>query len=195
MKKLLSFFLICGAALWHPAAKAQQQLSVQYVVAVPAAGFNGYIGETSFNGALFELHRHVGPVALGGSFGWNAFYERKPHGLYHDGNASFSGVQYHYANILPLHLGGYYTFFRERELNPVAGIGMGALYSMQVTDMGLYRWATDYWSLSVRPEAGLLYWPWFSTGIKVAFRYNQSFKTSASNPGQSFWTFSVGFVY
>lgn len=196
MAKLLqiAFSLTCLLILADE-IQGQDQISAQYTVALPTSGLRDYVDVVSFRGFTFDLHRKLPRMALGGGFGWNSFYERKAYATYRDGNASFSGVQDRYNNIIPLYLGGYHLLRPEKNLSPYAGFGVGTIYIMRVTDMGLYRWADDHWSFSLRPEAGLICWLWDNTGLKASVRYHQGFKPASLEQNQSFWSLSVGLVY
>jgi outer membrane protein len=194
MKNLLRVLFISAMLGGVHQIQAQEYASIQYVVAIPTNDLRDYISETSFRGAAIEYHSKITPnIALGGSIGWNSFYQKNPYGTYEDGTASLSGIQYRYSSAMPLYISGLYFFKEENTFDPFVGLGIGAVYTIRDTDMGIYRWEEDTWNFSLRPEVGLMFAIKDRVGAKLALRYNQAFKTDEMKD-QSFFSFAIGVI-
>ncbi len=187
--------MLLGFSSVSPRIKAQHYYSIQYSISIPTNDLRDYISKTSFKGITFEYFTKItSEFAAGVTVGWNGFYERMTYATYTDGTASTSGIQYRYSNAAPFHLSGLYFFGSENKVSPYVGLGIGAIYTVRTTDMGLFRWEEDTWNFSVRPEAGLVYNFRYYSGFKLSIRYNEAFRTSEMDD-QSFLSVNVGLVF
>lgn len=192
MKKIILLLLLTGC-LVSPAF-AQHSFSIQY-----ALGFGGtvnnYITSTSVRGATFEYKIYPQPnISIGLDAGWNHFYERRAYDTYTSGTASLSGVQFRYANAVPIFVTTSYYFSPGNKVNPYVGLGVGTIFMSRYVDMGIFRFTDDEWHFALKPEAGVLVSLNPEMDLILGLRYNNAFATNDTEQ-QNFMAFNIGFVW
>jgi hypothetical protein len=162
-----------------------------YSMSVPAVGTNDYINAGSFRGANYEGFYELKPkFALSWLFGWNVFYNELRNETYVDGNLTITGNQFRYQNAFPMLVRGLYLFGVPKGIRPFAGAGIGVIYNIRRTDIGLYELKTDAWHFTMAPELGIMI-PLGDALITTSVRYNYAVK--ARDLGQqSYISFNIG---
>jgi opacity protein-like surface antigen len=192
MKKIL--FLSILAASLSTAAVAQSSFSIQYSLGF-GGSINDYITSTSVRGATFEYKIYPSPnVSVGIDAGWNHFYERRAYDTYTTGTRSLSGVQFRYANAVPIFLTTSYYLKPGEKINPFIGVGVGTVFMSRYVDMGQFRVTEEEWHFALKPEAGVLVNLNPDMDLILGFRYNNAFATSDTD-AISYMMFNVGFVW
>ena len=194
MKKIL---LLVGILCLGVASFAQDTYtSLHYDISVPLSNTQDYIGRGSWRGVGFDYRNKIsGNFAVGFSFGWHVFYERKDFDTYTEGNVSLSGVQFRYINSFPMHVNGtYFLGNEESDFQPFIGLGIGTTSFNKRTEMGLFQSTTKSWNFSMQPEAGFLYRVSYNTAIIGAAKYYSIFKNSKID-AQGYLSFNVGFAW
>jgi opacity protein-like surface antigen len=192
MKKILSLLLL--VALFSTAAVAQSSFSIQYSLGF-GGSMNDYISSTSVRGATFEYKMYPSPnVSVGLDAGWNHFYERRAYSTYTDGTLSLSGVQFRYANAVPIFVTTSYYLKPGEKINPFIGVGVGTVFMSRYIDMGQYRVTEEAWHFALKPEVGVLVNLSPDMDLILGFRYNNAFDTSDTD-AISYMMFNVGFVW
>jgi opacity protein-like surface antigen len=192
MKKIL--FLMLLAASFSTVAVAQSSFSIQYSLGF-GGSMNDYISSTSVRGATFEYKMYPSPnVSVGLDAGWNHFYERRAYSTYTDGTLSLSGVQFRYANAVPIFVTTSYYLKPGEKINPFIGVGVGTVFMSRYIDMGQYRVTEEAWHFALKPEAGVLVNLSPDMDLILGFRYNNAFDTSDTD-AISYMMFNVGFVW
>lgn len=192
MKKLFTLALICGV-LSVPAL-AQNTFSIQYSLSFGGT-INNYITSTSVRGATFEYKVMPQPnIGIGVDVGWNHFYERRAYDTYTSGTQSLSGVQYRYANAVPIFVTTNYFFSPGEKINPFIGLGVGTIFLNRYMDMGQFRVTDENWHFALKPEFGARVELAPDMDLILSYRYMNAFGTSDSDM-QNFMTFNVGFVW
>lgn len=192
MKKI--FFLLLVSGVFTVPAFAQHSFSMQYSMGFGGT-INDFVSSTSLRGATFEYKIFVDPqFSIGLDAGWNHFYERRAFDTYTSGTTSVSGVQFRYADAVPIYLTGTYYFMPGNHINPFFGVGVGTIYLSRYLDMGIFRITSDEWHFGLKPEAGVLVNLSPDMDFILGFRYNKAFATN-DTADQSFMTFNVGFVW
>lgn len=187
---VLAFFLCVDDS-----AIAQSYTSLQYAVSIPTGDLQGHTSKTSFRGVNFEYQHFVTTaISVGIDIAYNVFYERKSYDTYTQGSVSVSGVQYRYNNIVPVYGKGYYYLLTDGEFLPYVGLGIGALYNLRNTDMGVYTIEEKNWHFAIAPEAGVMIEVSSEVGIKLGLKYTNSFKSNKAN-AISFLAFNVGVIW
>jgi outer membrane protein len=154
-----------------------------------------FISNGSFRGFLFEYRYRVTPnVAAGIDLSWNVFYERMDYSTYSIDTRSLSGVQYRYSNEFPMLISFDYFFKPDSDFNPYAGLGIGTIYSLRNTDMGLYTLEEDAWHFALKPEAGFIYSFSPYIGFKLGAKYYHGFK-AGDLESQSYISISSGLAF
>ena len=186
----LAFLCFIGTGM----AQQTTQTSIQYNVAYPAAGLQDYIGESSFRGLEFTYHYLLTPqVGLGFSAGMNIFYE-KERNTFSEGTYSITGTQYRYANLFPALVSFSYFFTPEQTLNPYVNLGVGALYVLHESEIGLYTNKTNSWQMNLKPEIGVIYALNPGLGLKLSGKFYQTFESDELAP-QSYAALGIGIVF
>jgi opacity protein-like surface antigen len=192
MKKFLFLFLLAGSL--STTALAQSSFSIQYSLAF-GGSMNDYITSTSVRGATFEYKMYPSPnVSVGIDAGWNHFYERRAYSTYTDGTLSLSGVQFRYANAVPIFVTASYYLKPGEKINPFIGLGVGTVFMSRYVDMGQFRVLDEEWHFALKPEAGVLVSLSPDMDLILGFRYNNAFATSDTD-AISYMMFNVGFVW
>ena len=194
MKKFI--FLVGILCLGFSAFAQDTYTSLHYDISVPLSNTQDYIGKGSWRGVGFDYRNKIsGNFAVGFSFGWHVFYERKDFDTYTEGNVSLSGVQFRYINSFPMHVNGtYFLGNEESDFQPFIGLGIGTTSFNKRTEMGLFQSTTKSWNFSMQPEAGFLYRVSYNTAIIGAAKYYSIFKNSKID-AQGYLSFNVGFAW
>lgn len=192
MKKILFLLLLAGSL--STTAIAQSSFSIQYSLGF-GGSMNDYITSTSVRGATFEYKMYPSPnFSVGIDAGWNHFYERRAYSTYTDGTLSLSGVQFRYANAVPIFVTGSYYLSPGEKINPFIGVGVGTVFMSRYIDMGQFRVLDEEWHFALKPEAGVLVSLSPDMDLILGFRYNNAFATSDTD-AISYMMFNVGFVW
>jgi outer membrane protein W len=197
MKMRLKHIIISLTLLLPVMTFAQDGYTYQglsYSMSVPTGGTQDYIDAGSYRGINYEgLHELTPKLAVGWLFGWNVFNIELRNETYVNDNVTITGNQFRYQNEFPMLVRGMYMFGAQGGFRPYLGVGMGVIYNVRRTDIGLYSLKTDAWHFSVSPELGILIPVGESTRISASVRYNYGVK--ARDLGQqSYISFNLGFV-
>jgi len=192
MKKILLLVLISGA--FAVTTMAQSSFSLQYSMGFGGT-INNYITSTSWRGVTLEYKMYPQPnISIGIDASWNHFYERRAHDTYTYGTSSYTGVQFRYAEAIPIYITTNYYFSPGEKINPFIGVGIGTMYLDRYTDMGIFRVSYDSWHFAMKPEVGALVSLNPDLDLILALRYNNAFKTE-DDTNQNYMTFNLGFVW
>lgn len=179
MKKL---FIIAFIALFVNlgVTKAQESVvSVDWTIGFGMGDLGDYVEKASFRGFAFTYKWNFSNENLyaGLDLGWNAFYEDKDYDTYTYGTISVSGKQFRYTNHYPILVSVDYFFLPGEDFNPYVNFGLGTMYTLRRTDMGIFRVEQEAWHFAIKPEAGIIYNFNYSTGFKVGVKYLTGFKS------------------
>ena len=192
MKTAILFCLLGMASAGVYAQDGNYMIS--YPISFPMGNLHDYSSNVSFRGISLEFNKKTSPQTTAGlEVGWNVFYQQVDRKVYHDGNASITGVQYRYTNAVPIILGGkYYAKTGSRALRPYVGVGLGTLYANRTTDFGLYEITSDGWQFLIRPEAGIDMQFARGESFFLGAKYMWGFNTSSLD-GQQWLSINIGF--
>jgi hypothetical protein len=87
-----------------------------------------------------------------------------------------------------------YRILTEGMVIPYAGLGIGTLYDLRNTDMGMWTVEEDNWHFLMSPEAGLLFDVSPDMTVKLNAKYDYGFKTSDADALGNL-NISLGFVF
>ena len=193
-KTIVIIFLLLAVAISSSELSAQNYTSIQYSVGVPLGALQDHVEKVSARGVNFEFHSEINAqITLGVNLGYNVYYERKDYASYTINNATLSGVQYRYDNVFPMLVNAHYNF-STGTIIPYVGLGLGTLYNLRNTNMGVYEFEQNNWHFLVSPEAGAMFDLSPYTRIKLNVKYDQAFKTKSADAMGNL-TFNVGFVF
>ena len=192
MKKNL--FLVLIAVVCITPSLAQSSFSIQYSMGF-GGNMNDFVSTTSLRGATFEYKLYPQPnISIGIDAGWNHYYERRAYDTYTSGTLSITGVQFRYADAVPIFVTTSYYFSPGEKINPFIGLGIGSMYVSRYLDMGSWRVTEDDWHFAVKPEVGVLVNANPDMDIIFCLRYNNAFETNDTKD-QTYMTFNIGFVW
>jgi hypothetical protein len=196
MKKIIFItILVISIAAGRMNAQHRGYTSFQYEIGIPAGDLNSYISKPSFRGFLFEYKHNISEdISAGLDLGWNVFYERKSYDTYTVNEASLSGVQYRYSNEFPMLISFDYTFMPGNKVQPYASLGIGTIYSLRDTDMGIYRLEEDVWHFAIKPEVGMILNLSDIVGFKLAAKYYNGF-AAGDLKTQGYFSISSGLAF
>lgn len=166
---------------------------LSYSMAVPLAGTQDYIDAGSFRGMNYEGYHELSPkFAVGWLFGWNVFKSELRNETYTKDNVTIHGNQFRYQNEFPMLVRGMYLLGAPLGIRPYVGIGLGTMYNIRRTDIGLYSIEKDSWHFTMAPELGILI-PVRESKISASVRYNYAVEAREIGE-QSFVSFNLGFM-
>jgi hypothetical protein len=195
MKKTIILLSLLTAGVFISSyVSAQSFTSLQYTVGIPFGGLKDHTNKVSGRGFTFEFHKEVAPaLSVGVNVGYSVFYEHKPYGSYTRNNATLTGIQYRYNNVFPMLVNAHYAF-GEGMIVPYIGLGLGTVYDLRNTNMGLYTIEENNWHFLISPEAGLLFDVSAGTSIKLNVKYDNAVKTQEAD-GFGNLNICLGFVF
>lgn len=192
----LKQIIICLIFLLPLATFAQSGYTYQglsYSMAVPLGGTQDYIDAGSFRGMNYEgYHELSSKFAIGWLFGWNVFKSELRNETYTQDNVTITGNQFRYQNEFPMLVRGMFLLGAPAGIRPYVGAGIGVIYNVRRTDIGLYSIEKNAWHFAMAPEMGILI-PVRESIITASVRYNYAVK--AKDLGQqSYVSFNLGFM-
>jgi len=195
MKKTIFIALMLASGVFITSfVSAQSFTSIQYTVGVPTGGLKDHVSKMSWRGATFEYQREVAPsVSVGVNFAWSTFYERKDYDSYTANNATLTGVQYRYDNLFPMLVNGQYKI-GTGSIIPYVGLGIGTMYDLRNTDMGIWTLEEKNWHFLMSPEGGFLFDISPGTSLKLNAKYDYAFKIKDADAFGNL-NISFGFVF
>jgi hypothetical protein len=198
MKKSLIIIIMLAAGVFiSPFVSAQSNTSLLYSVGVPMGALKDHTASTSWRGVTFEWQKFINTdVSVGVNLAYSVFYDKMPYGSYTKGDATLTGQQYRYNNLFPMAVNGQYHIggASGSGIKPYIGLGIGTIYDLRNTDMGMWTIEENNWHFLLAPEVGITYDLSIATGIKVSARYDNAFKTSDAD-GFGNLNINVGFVF
>lgn len=182
MKKILFIALMLLGTLFvsqKAVAQASSYTSLEWIVGIPTGSLEEHTSNVSGRGMGFEYQQVVAPnISVGFNFSYSVFYEDKPFGTYTNGSATLSGYQFRYNNLFPISVNGQYHFDNGGKIVPYIGLGVGAIYDLRNTDMGLYTIEEENWQFLMAPDFGLMFRISENTGVRLHVKYDYAFKAS-----------------
>jgi outer membrane protein len=162
-------------------------------MAVPLAGTQDYIDAGSFRGLNYEGYHELSPkFAVGWLFGWNVFKSELRNETYIRDNITIHGNQFRYQNDFPMLVRGMYLFGAPAGIRPYMGAGLGAMYNISRTDIGLYSIEKTSWHFTMAPEIGIMI-PVRESKISASLRYTYGVKAREVG-AQSYVSFNLGIL-
>lgn len=195
MKKTLFFILIIALAVPGVVKAQSGYTSFQYQMGFSMGDLGDYIGAASFRGAVFDYQKNLNSnLSVGLEFAWSTFYEEKEYDTYIQEPNSLSGIQYRYSNMFPMLATVEYYLIQEGAVKPYVNLGIGTMYTIRSTDMGLWRLEEKAWQFGLKPELGVIYEMGVSTSVKLEGKYYMGMGGSELE-NQSFFAISAGMVF
>lgn len=195
MKKTLVMIIVLGLTAISVSRAQGGHVSFQYAISFGTGDLGDYVSKTSFRGAVFEYQRNIGEnISAGVEFGWNVFFENKDYDTYTYGSESLSGKQFRYSNNLPMLLTASYILSPDKSLQPYVNLGIGTMYTLRNTDMGVWTWEQTAWHFALKPEIGVLYELSYSVALQATGKYYMGF-ASGDLETQSYLTLSAGIAF
>jgi len=195
MKKTFIYIILLSLAIPGMVRAQGGSTSIQYVIGFGTGDLGSYISSPSFRGAVFNYQKNVNEkLSAGIELGWNVFYEKMDYDTYTIETVSLSGVQYRYSNIFPMLVTAEYNLYPENKLKPYVNLGIGTIYNMRTTDMGLWRLEEKTWHFALKPEIGLLYQLNPAAAFKLSGKYYVGFAAGGLD-AQSYFAISAGFAF
>ena len=196
MKKSLMLIIMLTAGVFvAPFVSAQSNFSVLYSVGIPMGALSDHTSEVSARGMTMEYQKFIkSNISVGVNFGYSVFYEKLPYGSYTSGTATLTGTQYRYNNLFPMLVNGQYHLNSDGAIKPYVGLGIGTIYNIRNTDMGLWTVEQNNWHFLVTPEAGITFGIGQNTALKLNAKYDNAFKTDKADSFANL-NFNIGFVF
>ncbi len=181
MKKYILCLIALGLSLLTDLqAQKKQYYNLGWEIGFPVGSFSNYISSASLRGGYFSGNIFVtDAVSVGFKFGYNSYYENMPRQTwYMPYGTAVTAASYNYSTQAPIQVGGYYHFKTNGQIEPYAGLGLGANYITEeilIQDLAVYD---NQWAFLVTPEIGLRYQlKNIPIGITLKAAYNHNFNS------------------
>jgi len=195
MKKTIFFILVICLAVPGIIKAQNGYTSIQYQMGFAMGDLGDYIGKASFRGAVFDYQKNLSSNAsVGLELGWNTFYEKKDYDTYTVEPYSVSGIQYRYSNMFPMLVTAEYYFMDEGAVKPYFNLGIGTMYTIRNTDMGVWRLEEKAWQFGLKPELGIIYEVGYNSAVKLEAKYYMGIGGSKLET-QGYLGISAGMVF
>ena len=168
-------------------------LGITYNLGMPVGSTADFASRFSARGWGAEYRAIIDRQwGIGGSIGWNVFYEDRGVVTATFETVSVTGRQYKYVNTLPIMLTGHYHHKTGGAAVPFIGAGIGTAYIETRTEMGLYAVTDDSWHFVMAPEAGVVIPVSYDFALYFSLRYHYAPKTSKSISSHSWLGINLG---
>ena len=195
MKRAIYFLLVIGLAVPGIVKAQSGYTSFQYQIGFGMGDLGDYIEKASFRGAVFDYQKNLSSgLSVGLELAWSTFYEKKDYDTYTVEPYSLSGIQYRYSNMFPMLLTAEYYLKSEGAVRPYVNLGLGTMYTIRDTDMGLWRLEEKAWQFGLKPELGVIYDVGMNSSVKLEGKYYMGLGGSKLE-NQSFFALSAGMVF
>jgi outer membrane protein W len=196
MKKAI--IIIAMAVFTGTAAFSQNVWTVNYDIGLPLGEMTDYVSKTSFRGFSVNGNTYItDKVTVGGSMIWHAFYEKYPRNTYELPDGAVTSTVWAKMYVMPLIANLRYNFKPEGTFRPYVGLGTGAYYIQQETQVGIYSDKKDNWRFGLTPELGLYYPVGLSDlalHVRVAYS-NVFYNVDPIGSNLGFMDFSIGLAF
>lgn len=196
MKGLLLGTMLCAVGTSTFAQTASWNFN--YVMAAPMGDTKSeWIEEFSFRGFSIDGHSFIDDqFSIGGSMGWQGFYEKREDQLVENGNSDIFGTQFRYLNTFNVSFDAHYYFGQPYSIRPYVGIAAGPSYVSQRGDLGLWSLLWEGWHFAFRGEAGV-YVPFNNSdyGLNLGVKYNYILKRKESPYDHQWLAINVGLLH
>jgi hypothetical protein len=197
MKKIIIITFMLAAGIFssiYVSAQGKSNTSLLYTFGVPFGSLDEHTGNWSGRGVTMEYQKEISEsFSVGLNIAYSVYCGEKPKDTYTEGNMSITGVKYNYNNIVPILVTGNYTFGMG-SVGPYIGLGIGTLYDLRNTNMGLYTIEEHNWHFAMSPQAGFIFDTGAPVSLKLALKYDHAFKIQNSD-GFGALAMSIGIVF
>jgi len=176
----IAIFLFSGIAT----AQHATHFTLSYNVSFPSGDLSKFVEKTSWRGGALEWKGFINEKMSAGIDGaWHTFYQKNDYDSYNvdieDINITLTGRQYRYSNNIPIY--GRFDYHGSNEGDNIrwfAGVGLGTMWSEQITNMGLYQFTSDTWHFAMSPRIGVNYYLNDWRALSLSLSYDYGFETS-----------------
>lgn len=199
MKRIIyTTIVFCMIAV---AAHAQRKtlITLDYTPSMTLGSAREFIEPFSWSGITLDYKFFVKEhYALGFNAGWNFYYQAKDEPVtekfqVNNAEVTITGKQFRYINAIPLLITG--TYYKEsKSADFYASLGVGALYSNQRKEMGLYAAIGNNWQFAVSPMVGTYVPLSYNTTMHLGLQYNYCLAAD-DYINVSYLAFKVGFAW
>ena len=179
--------------------KAQEAYlsGVSYQVSIPNSGLKEFIDKESYRGFNAQSRLIINKTAsVGFQTGIYPFLE-KSNGTFisPDDGAEVTGTRVRYINTIPLMFNGHlYLGDGIGGFSPYVGTGIGALVSLERTDIGVFAIQNNNWHFGFEPEIGVFAPIADNIQLNIAIKYTHAIATDDSLKIR-YWGISLGIFW
>ena len=189
---ILSLFIVTSVA-------AEGTLvSIEYQLAFPGKTMKDFVDKPAYSGFNLEFSQLITDYfALGGSFGWNNFYQEWDRQTYQleDVTGSYIASRWRQIDAMPVLFKTSFVYDNAQTVVPFASLGIGAYFMRTRQIVGPISSDVSSTHFGLRPEAGL-YFMFGAVGIKASGAWNAVFnKSSQDADGMSHWNLGLGVTF
>ena len=194
MKKILiiALFGLFSSTMF---AQDESMWSLTYNMSFPMGTTKDYISKASFRGIALDGRWFVdNNVTVGGSLGWNVFYEKADKATITRENLTLNGTQWKYINAVPMYFNAAYYLNEGSYVRPYFAANVGTIFTARRTEMGMYALVDKEWKFAFAPEVGVTIQTYESINVMFNVRYNYGLETEYISP-LSYLGVNVGILW
>lgn len=194
MKKIFLVIVFAAFGLYS-FAQETSVWSFTYDMSIPMGKTKDFIEKTSFRGIALEGRQFIdNNFSLGGSVGWNVFYEKKDKITTELDNITLTGTHYRYLNTIPIYVNAAYYLNEGSYIRPYLAANVGLIVTEYRNDIGLYTIEETPAKFGFAPELGIFIETEGGTGLTLNLKYNIGTETTDTEAYSSLGI-NVGFIW
>lgn len=191
------YLLSIALGLFGLSAMAQSaSWNFNYLIAMPFGDTKEWVDATSFRGFSIDGNSFIEDnVSIGGSMGWQGFYEQRDNVTISRDNFDLYGTQFRYINAFNVTFDAHYHMGQPYGIRPYVGGGLGPSYVSQRGDLGLYSLVRENWHFGFRADVGV-YIPFNNSdyGLNLGAKYHYILKSNDSI-NYEYLAFNIGLLH
>ena len=176
------------------AAVAQEKIfNINWNIGIPLGDTKEFLSneDISFGGASLEFRQFISNnISVGGYFAWD-FYNGTSEEDIVNGTATLSGSQRYFINSLPFMINSHYYMGESTGFRPYIGVGLGAVRTLERTEIGTFLIQNNNWQFGFYPEVEFMIPVTYTTNINFGAKYNMALESNDAFAHTAL-TFNIG---
>ena len=178
-------------------AQGGSYVTVEYQLGFPGKKMSNFVEKPAYSGFNLEFTELITPyLGLGGSFGWNNFYQewdRQAYSVASLPNANFIASRWRQIDAMPVLFKTSFIYDNAQVVVPFASVGIGAYFMRKREIVGPISSDRSSTHFGLRPELGAMFM-FGGVGIRMSGAFNGVFNNGDAT-GMSHWNLALGVTF
>ena len=180
-------------------AQGESYVSLEYQLGFPGKTMKEFVDQPAYSGFQLEFAQLITPyIALGGSFGWNNFYEDTPRQAYQVEDTPgmyYVARKWRQIDAMPVLFKTSFIYENGQVVVPYGSLGIGAYFMRKRSITGPISSDRSSTHFGLRPELGAMFM-FGGFGIRTHVAFNGVFNNSRLDAyGMSHWNLGLGVTF